>query len=64
MFPFVFEWEYNSDHYIFLGLLYLALIIIGCGLVYSFFKTCLDLLKKEKPEPPLELSYRSRYSDY
>jgi formate hydrogenlyase subunit 3/multisubunit Na+/H+ antiporter MnhD subunit len=65
MFPFVFEWKWSADHYIFLGLLYLALTIIGFGLVYSFLKTWLDLPDHEKSsESPPGLSYRSRYSDY
>ncbi|MFO7739420.1 MAG: hypothetical protein R6V46_13155 [Desulfatiglandaceae bacterium] len=65
MFPFVFEWKWNADHYIFLGLLYLALAIIGFGLVYSFLKTWLDLPDEQHPsEPSPELSYRSRYPDY
>jgi formate hydrogenlyase subunit 3/multisubunit Na+/H+ antiporter MnhD subunit len=64
MFPFVFEWKWNADHYIFLGLLYLALVIIGFGLVYSFLKTWLDLSDEQPAEPSSELSYRSKYSDY
>lgn len=65
MFPFVFEWDWNSDHLIFLGLLYLALTIIACGLIYSLVKSWIDLPLVEKPlDAPTEISYRSRYSDY
>lgn len=65
MFPFCFEWEWNADHFIFLGLVYLALIVIGCGLIYSFLKAWMDLPLTEKPsDSPPEISYRSGYSEY
>ncbi|HUU81017.1 MAG TPA: hypothetical protein VMW90_06170 [Acidobacteriota bacterium] len=44
MLPFCFEWQWNADHFIFLGFLYLALIIIGCGLVFAGIKTFLQLV--------------------
>jgi hypothetical protein len=65
MFPFIFEWKWNADHYIFLGLLYLALIIIGGGLLYTLAKTWLDFPQhEERFEPPEKIEYRSRYSQY
>jgi hypothetical protein len=44
MFPFIFEWQWNADHYIFLGFLYLALAIIGFGLTIALVKTVLQVL--------------------
>jgi hypothetical protein len=44
MFPFVFEWQWNADHYIFLGFTYLVLIIIGVGLHVAAIKTILGLM--------------------
>ena len=65
MFPFCFEWIWQSDHYIFLGLLYLALIIMGGGITYALFRTWVDLeLGGEEHEAPSDLGYRSRYSNY
>jgi hypothetical protein len=43
MFPFIFEWQWNADHYLFLGLLYLALAIIGFGLTIALVKTVLQV---------------------
>jgi len=43
MFPFCFEWAWNADHFIFVGLLYLALTIIGSGLTFAVIKTLLQL---------------------
>ena len=65
MFPFCFEWAWNSDHYIFLGLLYVALTIIGSGLTYALLRTWLDLSAGEEGrEPDASLSYRANYSEY
>ena len=44
MFWFVFEWVSDPDHFIFLGLLYLALIIIGVALHVAGIKTLLQYL--------------------
>ena len=44
MFPFVFEWLWQADHYIFLGLLYLALTIIGAGMGVAVVKTALQMM--------------------
>ncbi|MBW2034783.1 MAG: hypothetical protein JRI94_14585 [Deltaproteobacteria bacterium] len=65
MTPFSFEWQWNIEYILFMGLLYIALTIIVCGLVYVLVKTWLDLPMIEKPhDTPPEISYRSRYSDY
>ena len=65
MTPFSFEWQWNIEYFIFMGLLYLALAIVGCGLGYVILKTWLDLDpgKKSGPPPPA-ISYRTRYSKY
>ncbi len=52
MFPFCFDWEWNADHYIFLGLFYLTLIIIGCGLTFVGIKTFLQLIGVLKEKHP------------
>lgn len=65
MTPFSFEWQWNIEYFIFMGLLYLALAIVGCGLVYTILKTWLDLdLGKKSDRNPPAISYRSRYSKY
>ncbi len=63
MTPFSFEWYWNADYLIFMGLLYLALVIIGSGLVYTVLKTWMDLEAEEDKAPP-EIPYRKRYSEY
>jgi len=63
MTPLSFEWQWNVDYFIFMGLLYLALAIIGVGLVYTYIKTWFNLDKPEK-ESETDISYRSKYSDY
>ncbi|MEA3358475.1 MAG: hypothetical protein U9R17_03575 [Thermodesulfobacteriota bacterium] len=47
MVPFVFEWEWDAGHLIFMGLLYMVLGAISLGMIYAFIKTWLDL--KDKP---------------
>lgn len=64
MTPFSFEWAWDAGHLIFLGFLYVALIIIAAGLIYSFLKTWAQLPEAEEIHPPEELAYRSRYSRY
>ncbi len=44
MFPFVFEWKWDPDHFIFLGFLYLVLGIVGAGLTVAFLKTAAQVL--------------------
>ncbi|MFP4037190.1 MAG: hypothetical protein ACLFUE_06695 [Desulfobacteraceae bacterium] len=63
MTPFSFEWHWNADYLIFMGLLYLALVIIGSGLVYTVLRTWMDLEAGEHETPP-EIPYRKRYCMY
>ena len=65
MTPLSFEWKWIADYFIFMGLLYLALTIVGCGIVYCLIRTWLDLhYDEESTEAPAEIAYRSRYSEY
>ena len=65
MTPFSFEWHWNVEYLFFMGFLYLALGIVGCGLVYALVRTWLDLSDEGKgSESPLEISYRSKYSEF
>ncbi|OPX37495.1 MAG: hypothetical protein B1H12_04735 [Desulfobacteraceae bacterium 4484_190.2] len=64
MTPFSFEWQWNVEYIIFFGLLYTALTIIGCGLVYCFIKTWLGLPVAEEHGDRPEISYRAKYSEY
>lgn len=50
MTPLSFEWQWNIEYLIFMGLLYLALAIIGAGLVYAFIKTWYKLVDKEEKD--------------
>ena len=61
--PLSFEWQWNIEYLIFMGLLYIALMIIGCGLIYAFIKTWFDL-NVVKKDPPPEISYRAKYPEY
>ncbi len=63
MSPLSFEWQWNADHYIFLGLLYLALTIIGGGLIFAFLKSWFELSSGKDEHPP-KLAERSKYSSY
>jgi len=65
MTPLSFEWQWNSEYFIFMGLLYLALAIIGCGLAFAWIKTWFELDMERGPEgAPEKLSYRSKYGNY
>jgi hypothetical protein len=44
MTPFSFEWQWSIDYFIFMGLLYLALTVIGCGLTFVAIKTFLQII--------------------
>ena len=63
MTPFSFEWQWNIDYVIFMGLLYIALAIIGCGLIYAFLKSWLDISNEQHDLPP-KIPYRSKYTEY
>ncbi len=65
MTPLSFEWKWAADYFIFMGLLYLALAIVVCGLVYVYVRTWLDLYRKEKGEEPVpEIPSRLKYTRY
>ncbi|HBF43153.1 MAG TPA: hypothetical protein DDW42_05885 [Desulfobacteraceae bacterium] len=65
MTPFSFEWQWDIEYFIFMGLLYLALLIVVSGLIYCFIKTWLDLPLGEKPHDAAPgITSRSRYSEY
>jgi hypothetical protein len=65
MTPLSFEWKWAADYFIFMGLLYLALAIIGCGLAVVWVRTWLDLQKKSTDEEPLQqIASRTKYSQY
>ena len=64
MTPFSFEWQWDVEYLIFFGLLYIALAIIACGLVYCFIKTWLNLPVTEEHDAQPVISYRARYSEY
>ena len=63
MTPLSFEWQWNIEYFIFMGLLYLALLIVGIGLIYTYIKTWLDVDPKE-PKMPAKITTRLKYSDY
>jgi TRAP-type C4-dicarboxylate transport system permease small subunit len=65
MTPLSFEWQWSSDYLIFMGFLYLALAVAGCGLVVAYVRSWLDLYKEKKIEShPPSIPSRSRYTDY
>ena len=65
MTPLSFEWQWNVEYAIFMGLLYLALTVIGCGLVVTYVKTWLKVTSdQDQDTAPEGITYRSRYSNY
>jgi len=44
MTPFSFEWQWNIEYMIFFGLLYIALGIIGTGIIVVVIRTGLQAL--------------------
>ena len=62
MTPLSFEWKWAADYFVFMGLLYLALGIIGCGAVIAYLKTWLEV--KHGEESAEKISGRSKYSRY
>ena len=46
MFPFLFEWEWDIGHYLFMGALGYALSIIGLGLTYGIVKSIADTMNE------------------
>jgi hypothetical protein len=61
MTPLSFEWKWAADYFVFMGLLYLAIIIIGCGLAYTYIKSWLEC---EHGTTPPKIETRTRYSKY
>jgi hypothetical protein len=47
MFPFVFEWHWDTAHLVFHGGLWYALSILGMGLGYCVLKALYDTFKSE-----------------
>lgn len=64
MTPLSFEWQWNIEYLIFFGFLYLALIIIGGGIIYTYIKSWIDLKKDEEDKLPPKITQRQNYSDY
>ena len=64
MTPFSFEWLWNIEYAIFMGLLYVALVVVGCGLAVVWLKTWWDLGQKKEDAPPQDLTYRDKYDTY
>ena len=64
MTPFSFEWHWIPDYLIFMGLLYLALTIIGAGVIYTVLKTWMDLEGDEHGHEGPEMPSRENYSAY
>ena len=65
MTPLSFEWKWAADYFIFMGLLYLALAVVVCGLVFVYVRTWLDLHREEKGVKPLPvIQTRLKYPQY
>ncbi len=64
MTPFSFEWHWNADYLIFMGLLYLALAIIGSGLIYTFLKTWMDVEEGGEHGDHEDIPGRKDYATY
>ncbi len=64
MTPFSFEWQWNIEYLVFFGLLYIALSIIGCGAVFAFIKSWIDVRNSEDQSIPPEIEQRKKYTDY
>ena len=63
MTPLSFEWQWNIEYFIFMGLLYLALVIIGAGLIYTYIKTWSELDDRAEKLPP-KIPSKSKYTEY
>ena len=63
MTPLSFEWQWQADYFIFMGLLYIALIVLGVGLIYAYVKTWFNL-DNEKGTSQGQIPSRSKYTDY
>jgi hypothetical protein len=49
MLPITFEWHWDVGHFVFMGLFYTALAIIGGGLALAFKATMKDLCSGKDP---------------
>jgi hypothetical protein len=47
MFPFIFEWNWDMSHLVFMGALWYALAVIGLGITFCLIKTIIDRSKGE-----------------
>jgi hypothetical protein len=63
MTPLSFEWHWQADYFIFMGLLYLALIILGVGLIYTYIKTWFTL-QDQGDQSKAPIPSRKKYTDY
>ena len=65
MTPLSFEWKWTADYLIFMGLLYLALAVVVCGLVFVYVRTWYELQSQEKGEKPRPvIRARLKYPQY
>ena len=66
MTPLSFEWQWNIDYGVFMGFLYLALGIVGVGLIVAYVRTWIRMHEEDKAETrqPPEITSRSKYSEY
>ena len=64
MTPLSFEWQWNIEYLIFMGLLYIALSIIGVGLIYTYIKTWLDVGEDQTDKLPPKIPSRGKYTEY
>lgn len=48
MFPFVFEWHWDLGHFIFFGLWYGVLTVLGIGMMLVSGKTAKELMSPEE----------------
>ena len=44
MFPFIFEWDWDLGHWIFMGLFYMVLVVIGVGIHWVAIKTVFEFI--------------------
>ncbi len=63
MTPLSFEWHWSIEYFIFMGLLYLALGIVGAGLVYTYIKTWFTMMDR-KAGTQDKIPSRSKYTEY
>ena len=66
MTPLSFEWQWNIDYGVFMGFLYLALGIVGVGVIVAYVRTWIRMHEEDKAETrqPPEITSRSKYSEY